>query len=171
MRNNRSTAPPKGDDISLEPPPDRARSAAPSHRYAGLLLGFILLLCASPLWAVEKEPQDGAPSGEKILLVRATMCERIREYAPATPAVVFSASLKKVFCFTEFDPVPKKGFIYHRWYHRDRLSTTKKLFVKPPRWATASSIQPRGTDKGPWRVEVTAADGTIYHILRFSIAD
>ena len=52
-----------------------------------------------------------------------------------------------------------------------RLATTKKLFLTPPRWATLSSIQPRNSDKGPWRVEIADKNGKIYQTLRFSITD
>ncbi len=139
---------------------------------AAFVLALALLLAAPIRTSAEvSEAAAKAAGQEAVTLVRAAMCEGVRDLAPDTPAVVFSASLKKISCFTEFDPVPEKGYIYHRWFHRDNLSTTKKLFIKPPRWATVSSIQPRGTDKGPWRVEVTDARGTVYHILRFSIAD
>lgn len=137
---------------------------------AAFALAFALVL-AVPLRVLAEAPKAAAGGQEEVTLVRAAMCEGVRDLAPDTPAVVFSASLKKISCFTEFDPVPEKGYIYHRWFHRDTLSTTKKLFIKPPRWATVSSIQPRGTDKGPWRVEVTDASGAVYHILRFSITD
>jgi hypothetical protein len=53
----------------------------------------------------------------------------------------------------------------------DKLSTKKKLVLKPPRWSTFSSIQLREADKGPWRVEITDDDENILRILRFSIVD
>ena len=115
--------------------------------------------------------QSTAHGAEAYTLADAVMCEGIREYSPENISVVFSASLKKISCFTNFDPVTRKSPVYHRWYHKDRLATTKKLFLSPPRWATFSSIQPRNSDKGPWRVEITDENGAVYHILRFSITD
>ncbi len=112
-----------------------------------------------------------ALAGETFTLADAAMCEGIREYSPENISVVFSASLKKISCFTSFDPVTQKSAVYHRWFHKDSLTTTKKLYLSPPRWATFSSIQPRNSDKGPWRVEITDKSGKIYRTLRFSITD
>ena len=108
---------------------------------------------------------------EKLTLVQAAMCEGIKDYNPYNGAVVFSRTIGKVSCFTSFDPVPEKMFIYQNWFHRDRLSTKIKLFLQPPRWSTFSSIQLREADKGPWRVEVTDQGGKLLHVLRFSITD
>ena len=110
-------------------------------------------------------------SSEKLELRHAAMCEDINGYSPKNDAIVFSIDIGKVSCFTLFDPVPKEMDIYHKWFYQDKLSTKKKLRLKPPRWSTFSSIQLREVDKGPWRVEITADDGTIIQILRFSIVD
>jgi len=99
------------------------------------------------------------------------MCEEIKEYTPYNSAVVFSIKIGKVSCFTSFDPVPEKTFIYHKWYHRDKPSTKKKMTLNPPRWSTYSSILLRETDKGPWRVEISDQKGNLLRILRFSITD
>jgi hypothetical protein len=62
-------------------------------------------------------------------------------------------------------------YIYQKWYHSDKLITTQKLRLKPPRWSTFSSIQLRVADKGPWRVEIADHEGNILNVLRFSITD
>lgn len=107
----------------------------------------------------------------KLTLDRAVMCEDIKDFAPLNPAVVFSIKIGKVCCFNSFDPVPEKTFIYHKWFHKGDLSTTKRLTLQPPRWATYSTIQLRETDKGPWRVEISDQKGNLLYILRFSITD
>ena len=118
------------------------------------------------------DEQNGPAAAPAVLtLSEAVMCEGIASYAPETPAVVFSINIGKVNCFSKFDPVPEKTFIYHSWYFKDRLTTRKRLYLKPPRWATYTSIQLREADRGPWRVEITDKDGNIFKILRFSIAD
>jgi len=104
-------------------------------------------------------------------LINATMCERVDNLLPTRPGIVFSVSNGQVCCFTSFDPVPQPALIYHRWYHRDELSTQTRLRVYPPKWATYSVIQLRETDKGPWRVEVTDQNGRVFNVLRFSITD
>ncbi len=108
---------------------------------------------------------------KKLTLEQAAICEDIKEYTPYNSAVVFSIKIGKVSCFTSFDPVPEKTFIYHKWYHRNKPSTKKKMTLNPPRWSTYSSILLRETDKGPWRVEISDQKGKLLRILRFSITD
>jgi hypothetical protein len=104
-------------------------------------------------------------------LSQATMCERVDNLAPIRPGMVFSVSNGQVCCYTSFDLVPQATLIYHRWYHRDELSTQTRLRIYPPKWATYSVIQLRDTDKGPWRVEITDQNGRVLNVLRFSIID
>lgn len=115
-----------------------------------------------------------APAGSgpaKAELVRAVMCGAIENYRPVTSAVVFSISQGEVFCFSEFDPVHETTVIFHKWYKRDSLVFTMRLTLSPPKWSSFSRIQLRNEDKGPWRVEIQAEDGTLMETLRFSMAD
>jgi len=143
------------------------------HKLYIILFGLfsISFLKASPL--VPQTIQNSLVSSppEKLVLLHAVMCEEINGYSPQNTAIVFSIEIGKVSCFTLFDPVPKEMNIYHKWFYRDKLSTKKKLHLKPPRWSTLSSIQLREVDKGPWRVEITGDDGNIIQVLRFSIVD
>jgi len=137
---------------------------------------LIILLAAefsfvSPV--LGQDPQNAPPpkAPKKLTLGRAVMCEEIKDYAPRNSAVVFSITIGKVSCFTSFDSVPQKTFVYHKWYHRDKPSTKKRLTLQPPRWATYTSIQLRETDKGPWRVEIYDKKENLLYTLRFSITD
>ena len=112
-----------------------------------------------------------APDPKKLALGKAVMCESIKEYAPVNTAVVFSIERGRISCFTEFDPVPQKTYIHHKWYRRDSLVTVKRLTINPPRWSSFTSVQLRDADRGPWRVEITDADDTLLRTLRFSITD
>ena len=143
------------------------------HQRYIILFGLFMIsfLQASPLESQTLQDSTASASSEKLELRHAAMCEDINGYSPKNTAIVFSIDIGKVSCFTLFDPVPKEMDIYHKWFYRDKLSTKKKLHLKPPRWSTFSSIQLREVDKGPWRVEVIADDGTIIQILRFSIVD
>lgn len=135
----------------------------------------ILFIVTALLWPAAAPAADKpAASPNKpgaLTLTEAVMCEGIESYAPKIPAVVFSINIGKVSCYSNFDPVPEKTYIYHRWYFKDRLTTRKRLYLKPPRWATYTSIQLREADRGPWRVEITDKDGNILKVLRFSITD
>ena len=130
----------------------------------------VLLLSATVIKAADNQNDpEVVPAG--LTLTEAVMCEGIESYAPQTPAVVFSINIGEGSCYSNFDPVPEKTYIYHRWYLKDRLTHRKKLFLKPPRWATYTSIQLREADQGPWRVEITDKDGHVLKTLRFSITD
>jgi hypothetical protein len=140
-------------------------------------LNFIfILLFTNLVFAIQAFPQDNKSSNsntapKELKMDRAIMCEEIKDLVPQNPAVVFSIKIGKVSCFTSFDPVPEKTFIYHKWFHRDDPSTKKRLTLQPPRWASYSTIQLRETDKGPWRVEISDQQDNILGILRFSITD
>lgn len=145
--------------------------------FISILSGIFILLYGDYFaWAetLEKSLQGEtrpAENKKELILADSAMCEEIREYAPYNRAVIFSTSLGKAVCYTFFEPVPEKTVIYHHWFRRDVLSTSIKLELQPPRWATYSTIQLREADKGPWRVEITHADGKIIKTLRFSIVD
>jgi Protein of unknown function (DUF2914) len=104
-------------------------------------------------------------------LQEATICEDLKDFLPVNQGVAFSVSAGKVICYTYFNPVPQKTFIYHSWFQRDQLITKKRLYLQPPKWATQSAMQLRDTDKGPWRVEITDQADRVIRVLRFSITD
>lgn len=140
-----------------------------------LCVGILITLPSAASPQSEESIRDQAvlssESPQRPKLSLATMCERVDNLSPTRPAIVFSVSAGQVCCFTSFDPVPQPTFIYHRWYHRDELSTQTRLRIYPPKWATYSVIQLRETDKGPWRVEVSDQNGRTLTVLRFSITD
>lgn len=135
-----------------------------------IALSWNILFFTTTAFSQEKPPSQAAP-GQGLTLVKAVMCEKIENYAPVNPAIVFSTSLEDITCFTLFDPVPEEAVVYHNWYFKDKLSTRIKLSLQPPRWATFSSIHLREADKGPWRVEIVDEKGFIFNVLRFSITD
>jgi hypothetical protein len=141
------------------------------------LVSFLFVLfCVGvffPRQAVSQEKEGGltAKAPEQLTLVHAVMCEKIKEHAPQNQAIVFSIQNGAVCCFTFFDPVPEKTFIYHNWLHRGKPAARIKLFLQPPRWATFSRIELRESDKGPWRVEIIDQKGTLLRAVRFSITD
>jgi hypothetical protein len=139
------------------------------------IIGFLFIVSTFLPSITNLGPQsiaaDTVGTGPEVTLVEAAMGEGIREGALQNQAVAFSVSLGRVICYSAFDPVPLRSFIYHNWYYRDRLSTKTRLVLMPPRWNTYSYIQLREADKGPWRVEITTEDGRLLKVLRFSITD
>jgi len=130
-----------------------------------LLFFFFCIIVPSQVLSQEKDITT------ELTLLRAAICERIKDFAPENQAVVFPVTIGKIFCFTHFDPVPEKSDIYHSWYYRDKLITKQKLSLRPPRWSTYSSIQLREYDKGPWRVTITDQSNKTLGVLRFSITN
>lgn len=128
-----------------------------------LIIIIISLTLMMPAWS--QEIQDHP------VLKEAVMCEDLKGSVPYNPGIVFSSTLGRIVCYTDFDPVPEKTFIYHKYYLKDKLSSKIKLTLNPPRWATFSRIQLRETDRGPWRVEITDENDNIFHVIRFSITD
>jgi hypothetical protein len=135
-----------------------------------LLLWFVLFPHSYGHSAEEKN--SSAPlNPQKLALVKATMCEGLKERVPYNEGVVFPLGAGRVYCYSEFDPVPKKTAIYHNWYYRGKPSTRVKLNLQPPRWSTYSTINLEEADKGPWRVEITDQEGVVLGVVRFSITD
>lgn len=153
--------------------PLRRKDMATRYRLPLLLL--IATLLGSSLFsqthAQEKKRPSSPEPTKNLTLVKAAMCEGIKDLVPRNEAIVFSMRTGKVYSFTSFDPVPEKTFIYHNWFFRDRPRRRVKLSLRTPRWATFSRIKLRKGDKGPWRVEITDKQGNILRTLRFSITD
>ena len=137
---------------------------------------LVIILCLTVIlpfkgFCQSSNATSAAPPSKTLALDQAVMCEAIKDLAPQNPAVVFSIKIGKVLCYTSFNPVPEKSFIYHKWYHKDKLSTKKRLSLTPPRWATFTSLLLRETDIGPWRVEIYDQKGKLFQTLRFSITE
>ncbi len=146
---------------------------APGKYYCAI---FLVTLCMNLVLFLSdsaRAEQNAPPpvSSEKLILEKALMCEGLEENSPRNQAVVFSAELGRIFCFSKFNPVPEDTFVFHNWYLRDKLHFSKKLALKKPQWTTFSSISIRVNDKGPWRVEILDAGEKRLRTLRFSIVD
>ncbi len=136
-----------------------------------ILVWMPFFLLPVPGFSQEEKETTTDDSAKPLTLGQAVICEELFANAPRNRTVVFSAAKEKVICFTAFESVPEKTFIYHNWFHKDIPSSRLRLVLRPPRWSTYSSIQIRKTDIGPWRVEITDATGQVLRVLRFSITE
>lgn len=137
---------------------------------------FCFFISISLVFSTAVCPQETTETSQgqiskKMFLSEAAMCEGIKDFAPQNQAIVFSMEMGKVYCFTSFENIPQKSFVYHNWYRQDRLITTKRLTLQPPEWSSFSSIQLREADKGPWRVEINDQANRLLDTLRFSIVE
>jgi len=137
-----------------------------SIRYCLVLIGLVVTVVPGYAADVVEDP-----AGQAFRLIRAVMCETIEGYEPRHMGVVFSVSAGRISFYTAFDGVTETTFIEHKWYRRDELITIKRLTLRPPSWATYSSIQLREADKGPWRVELWDAQDQLTQTLRFSVTE
>lgn len=142
-------------------------------RFLSLLLLIIFCSANTLLGAEDEKTGETAPPEKplQLTLVKAVMCEEIKDLETVNETVVFSADLGKVLCFTTFDPVPEKTVIHHNWFRRDEAEKSIKLTLKPPKWSCFSEIKVRNMDAGPWRVEIVDGKGNVLRILRFSVTE
>ena len=132
----------------------------------------IFALILAGVWISGAGAQDGAEAKkEKLVLVRAVMCEKVKDHRPVNPSIIFSVDLGKAHCYNYFDPVPEQTVVYHKWFRNNQLIANIVLPLSPPRWSTFSTIHLRGVDKGPWRVEIFSQDDTLLKTLMFSITE
>ncbi len=156
--------------------PVDARPYRTANTMSSRLLAIAITFCLIPLGTADARAQTPATPPATAdqtgpILSQAILCESIENFKPVNPSAVYPVSQGTIMCFTAFDVVPSETEIYHVWIKRDERVYRKRLILKPPRWASVSSIKLREADKGPWRVEVRGADGQLYAILRFSITE
>lgn len=137
-----------------------------------VLLALACCAIAAGFAAAQVDKVPSEPTEEVALILgEATACEIVKKGVPFNSAIAFSRSLGRIYCFTDFVVVGGKTVIYHNWYRKDSKRASVKLALRPPRWATFSSVTLRDGDKGPWQVEVTTDKGEVLKILRFSVID
>lgn len=153
---------------------DRAIPLLSVTRHWGIILILMVIFLSYPFPGIcsSDEVEDTTEASTGMEITRAVICEGIKDGNPVNEGLVFSSVLNRITCFTEFDRITEKTTIYHCWYFKDNLRAKRKpLVLTPPKWSTYSQIEPRETDKGPWRVEIVDEDGNILQTLRFSIVD
>ncbi len=139
------------------------------RRYVGCWIVLIFLFAGfSKAFAAD---DDFAAQAKPFRLVRAAMCESIEGYEPKHVAAAFSINVGRISCYSAFAGVAQTTYVQHKWFRRDELVTAKRLTLKPPSWATYSSVQLRDDDKGPWRVEILNAEDELIQTMRFSVVD
>lgn len=140
--------------------------------YAVMALALFGATAPLPAKAQDMFPENGEfaePPG--LMLGHASVSEAVRNRIPINETIVISANLEKMYCFTDFFSVTERTVIYHNWFRKDQRYARVKLSVRPPRWATYSSVRLAENLKGPWRVEITDSGGNVMRTLRFSVID
>jgi hypothetical protein len=134
-----------------------------------LLIGVLTFLF--PMARGMAETVDSPPGDESPIVKKAVMCEGVQDGFPVNQTIIFDGSKNSAYCWSEFDPVSDEGVVFHKWYRRGELITSKKLSVHPPRWAAYTRLPLRQADIGPWHLNITDANGNVLRTLRFSITE
>jgi hypothetical protein len=85
-------------------------------------ISIFLLLCGISVFlpqagsAQQDETSTPGESPRTLNLSQAVMCEDVFANAPRNQTVVFSVAREKAVCFTSFDKVSAKTFIYHNFH-------------------------------------------------------
>jgi hypothetical protein len=117
------------------------------------------------------EPVSDNGEAVSLAVKKAVMCENVQDGLPMNQTIIFYVSTTAAFCWSELNPVPADGVVYHEWYRKVVLITRKKLAVHSPRWATYSRLPLRPADIGPWHLNITDENGNLLKTLRFSITE
>jgi hypothetical protein len=88
---------------------------------------------------------------------------------PQGAADSFKSGVGKLYAFTKITGAQGETSVKHLWFHGDHLVAEVELPVKASTWRTYSSktIMPDMTS--PWKVDVTAQDGTVLKSIPFTI--
>lgn len=130
-----------------------------------------LIICLMFSLTVRAQQTESVAGATTLVVKNALMCEGVQDGLPVNQTIIFDTSNASAYCWTEFDPVPADGFVYHEWYRKGILITRKKLAVHSPRWTTYSRLPLRKADIGPWHLNITDEKGNVMKTLRFSITE
>lgn len=99
----------------------------------------------------------------------AVIATSVENLSPQGSSESFPSDVGKLYAFTRIVGAEGEVMIRHRWFRGDQLMAEVRLQVQSANWRTYSrkSILPEWA--GPWKVEVTDADGSIIETLEFTI--
>lgn len=104
-----------------------------------------------------------------VKVIEGAICKNVVDRVPVEPGNVFSASVAKLYCFTEIAATEHPTEVTHVWYFGDVERATVTLPIKSLNWRTYSSKTIQSHEIGPWRVEVRGPDGSLIETLRFKV--
>ncbi len=106
-------------------------------------------------------------AADKLSVATAALATRIENRQPVGVADRFAEGTRVYLFNTIINPDGNKVLVHHRWYRGEERAASVKLSVKAARWRTWSVIPVYG--KGPWRVDVVAPSGRVFHTERFTV--
>lgn len=135
-----------------------------------LVLGLVLLAAVSPLVICAEEPSDSiAQQQGTIRCEQMIFCAGVKDKAPVGVSDVFPSDIYRVYCYTAIVGAPDTTVILHTWYRGETEMAVVELNVRAAHWRTWSSKRMAPGWQGPWKVEVTTADGAVIGSEEFSL--
>jgi hypothetical protein len=134
------------------------------------LANLFLLVCIPILSAQTPEAPPAPPEAAPSLVVsESAIATGMEGLTPQGAADSFESGVGKLYAFTKITGAQGETSVKHLWFHGDHLVAEVELPVKASTWRTYSSktIMPDMT--GPWKVDVTAQDGTVLKSIPFTV--
>jgi hypothetical protein len=122
-------------------------------------LPFLALILLSATLASAQEPS-----------ATAVVCTAIENNSCEGARTVFSASVGKVYGFSQMVNVPDR--IVHVWFYKDHEQGRFAMSApKAPRWKCFSNLTLARNMLGPWRLEARDANGTVLASFNFTVKE
>jgi hypothetical protein len=129
------------------------------------------MIASSPGFAFGQAP-GAASEGEEtggIGCEQVVFCAGVKDRAPVGVSDSFPSDVFSVYCFTTIVGAQDTTTVMHVWYYQGTKKATVDFLVASPRWRTWSSKRMMPDWKGPWRVDVTTADGAVIASGKFTL--
>lgn len=137
-----------------------------------VFLGVPLLIPAQEKPGKPDQPDKPAAMEQQAVelqVVRDAVATGIIDREPIDAGQVFSATLDRIYYFTEVQSEMPTSEITHVWYYGDREMARVTLPIEGSRWRTWSSKQILPGWTGQWKVEAVTMGGAVAASQPFSI--
>jgi len=129
-----------------------------------------LLSWASVASAQTPEAPPAPPATTSSLTVsEAAIATSVESLTPQGASDSFESNVGKLYAFTKITGAEGETSVKHLWFQGDHLVAEVELPVKAASWRTYSSKTITPDMVGPWKVDVTAQDGTVLKSIPFII--
>ena len=110
-----------------------------------------------------------AMSAAGMEVANSAICEKIINREIVNEGRSFSASVGKLYCFSEIANIDSYTEVVHAWYYGNTERARVTLNVNPPAWRTYSSKVIQAHEIGSWRVEILDAAGNLLNTVNFEV--
>jgi hypothetical protein len=140
-------------------------------RVARHLVSIMFLLFTVTPAALCQEVAEGTSgqTGTALHVDEMVFCAGIKDREPVGAAQAFPADVFSVCCYTKIAGAQDTTAVIHNWYFGEEKIASVELAVKSSSWRTWSSKKMMPAWRGPWKVEVTALDGTVIDTKGFRL--